>query len=529
MTYKILISDPLSDDGIKALLEAEDVQVDRKTDLSREELLDYIGEYDALLVRSQTLVNRELILKGKKLKAIGRAGVGVDNIDLDAATEHGVVVVNAPDGNTMSTAEHTMAMLMAMARKIPQAYYSLKQNQWNRKAFVGVELNKKTLGIIGFGRIGTEVSKRAKGHRMNVIAYDPFLTEEKAKKLGIDCGSIEDVLKISDFITIHTPLLKETRHIVSKAEFNKMKDGVYLLNCARGGLVDEEELYEAILSKKVAGAALDVFEEEPVINHKLLELPEVIATPHLGASTIEAQENVAIDVSRDILGFLRGMPAKNPVNLPSVPYEVIQKLEPYYTLAETLGVFLAQIIKGAIDTISIEYSGELKDVDVNPLSRITVKGILKKHLGPQVNDVNAFHVAKQKEIVINEQKTTLNQGFTNLMTIRVKTNQEERSVSGTMIDGIGMEIVYVDDYRVDVIPTGHMLYIHHNDKPGVIGKVGSFLGNHDVNIATMKVGRKNPGGNAVMLLSIDKHVDESLADELEKLGVIDTVTTVNME
>lgn len=528
MTYKILIGDPLSDDGIKSLLEAEDVQVDKRTNLSRGELLDCIGEYDALLVRSQTQVTAELIGRGKKLKAVGRAGVGVDNIDLDAATEHGVVVVNAPDGNTISTAEHTMAMLTAMARKIPQAYYSLRKNEWNRKAYVGVELNKKTLGIIGFGRIGTEVSKRAKGYGMKVIAYDPFLSEEKAEKLGIECGTIDAVLKSSDFITVHTPLLKDTWHLLGEAEFKKMKDGVFLLNCARGGLVDEEALYEAILSGKVAGAALDVFEEEPNINHKLLELKEVIATPHLGASTIEAQENVAIDVSHDILDILRGMPAKSPVNMPSIPFELVKKLEPYYTLAEKLGAFLAQITRGVIQSVSIEYSGDLRDVDVNPLTRKTVKGILQRYLGGQINDINAFHVAKQKEIVVNEKKTTRNQGFTNLITLQVITNQEIRSVSGTMIKGLGMEIVYVDDYRVDVIPTGHMVYIRHHDKPGVIGRVGSFLGGYDVNIATMQVGRKQPGGDAVMLLSIDKHLEAELADELAKFEEIVDVTTVEL-
>ncbi|UCZ52469.1 phosphoglycerate dehydrogenase [Bacillus shivajii] len=528
MTLYILISDPISDDGINTLLETEDVIVDKKIDLSKKELLNCIGKYDALLVRSQTEVDRELIAAGKNLKAIGRAGVGVDNVDLNAATEHGVVVVNAPMGNTISTAEHTMAMLMAASRKIPQSYESLTKNEWNRKAYVGVELYQKTLGIIGFGRIGNEVSKRAKGFQMNVIAYDPFLTEEKAEKLGITCGSIDDVLKQADFITIHTPLLKETKHLINQTAFEKMKKGVYILNCARGGLVDEEALYHAITTGKVAGAALDVFENEPVINHELLNLPEVIATPHLGASTFEAQENVAVDVSFDVLEMLRGKPAKNPVNMPSVSYEVIQKLEPYYTLAEKIGSFLSQIAKGAIREIAIEYSGELKEINTDLLNRITVKGMLKKHLGHQINDVNAFHLAEQKEIVINEKKTTLNKGFTNLMTITVKTNEEMRSISGTRIEGLGIEFVNVDDYRVDVVPTSHMIFIRHYDKPGMIGKVGSFLGECDINIATMQVGRKEPGGEAIMLLSVDKHLKHDFIDDLKHVANIIDVTPIEL-
>ncbi|AQQ53582.1 phosphoglycerate dehydrogenase [Planococcus lenghuensis] len=528
MIYKVLVSDPLSDDGIKELLDAEHIQVDKKTGMTEQELLDCIGEYDALLVRSQTQVTRKVIEKATKLKAIGRAGVGTDNIDLAAATEHGVVVVNAPNGNTISTAEHTMAMLAAMARRVPQAYYSLRQDEWNRKAFIGVELYRKTLGIIGFGRIGGEVAKRAQGFGMRIIASDPFLTEEKAAKLGIQYGSMEDVLEQADFITVHTPLLKETHHLISHEQFGQMKDGVYVLNCARGGLVDENALLEAIQGGKVAGASLDVFENEPQINHELLALPEVIATPHLGASTVEAQEMVAVDVSREIADMLSGKPAKNPVNMPAVSKEVLQKLEPYFSLCEKLGSFLAQISRGAIAEITVTYSGELQDTNVDPLTRLILKHILKHYLGQQINEVNAFHVAKQKEIVVNEQKTTSGYGFTNLIAITVRTNQETRTVSGTRIEGGRIELVNVDQYRVDVIPTGHMIYIHHTDQPGVIGKVGTFLGQNDVNIATMQVGRKERGGDAIMLLSVDKNMEQALADELAAVPEIIDVTTIEL-
>ncbi|MBM7572536.1 phosphoglycerate dehydrogenase [Aquibacillus albus] len=528
MVYKVLISDPLSEDGIQPLREAENIEVTMKTDFTPEELALHIGEYDALLVRSQTKVTREIIEQAKRLKIIGRAGVGVDNIDLDAATEHGVIVVNAPDGNTNSAAEHTIAMLMSLARKIPQAFYALKHQKWDRKSHVGVELKNKTLGVIGMGRIGVEVAARAKGQRMNVIAYDPFLTEEKADKLGVDYGSVEDVVQKADFITVHTPLLKETRHLINKDAFEKMKDGVQIINCARGGIIDEDALYEAIVNKKVAGAALDVFEEEPAVNHKLLELPEVIATPHLGASTIEAQENVAIDVSHDVVHFLTGGLATNPVNLPSVPSEVMKKIEPYFRLSEKLGTFLTYLAEEAIEEISIYYAGDLTDVQVAPLTRNTIKGLLKRHLGEHVNDVNASFLAEKKGITINEQKTSTSKGFTNLLTVQVKTSKTTRTVAGTLLNGLGARIVKVDNYSVDVIPEGHLLFIRHKDQPGAIGRVGSLLAEHDVNIATMQVGRSDVGGDAIMMLTIDKHLEKEVLEQLINVTDIYAVNAIDL-
>jgi D-3-phosphoglycerate dehydrogenase len=528
VAFRILISDPLSDEGIQALLQAEDVELVKQTGLSEEELIQIIPEFDALVVRSQTKVTKNLITHATQLKVIGRAGVGVDNIDLVAATEHGIVVINAPDGNTISTAEHTFSMLMSLARKIPQAYYKLKNNIWDRKSFVGVELNGKTLGIVGLGRIGAEVAKRAKGFNMKIVAFDPYLTPEKADKLGIQYGSLEEVIKQADFITVHTPLIKETRHIISYPQFEMMKDGVHILNCARGGIINEDALYEAILNKKVAGAALDVFEVEPAINHRLLELPEVIATPHLGASTFEAQENVAIDVSHEILHVLRGESFKNAVNLPSVPAHVMKKVEPYFHLSEHLGSFLAQLAVGAHQEINISYSGELSDLDVAPLTRNIIKGLLSYHLGHQVNYVNAPYLAKQREITIKEEKTSSNRGFTNLITVILRTNQEERSVSGTLLNGYGARLVKVDSYSVDVTPKGYLLYIHHQDRPGVIGRVGTLLGSHDVNIGTMQVGRADVGGDAIMILTVDKPVSPDVLDHLGELSEVVNVTEVNL-
>ncbi|WP_067840424.1 phosphoglycerate dehydrogenase [Amphibacillus sediminis] len=524
MTYRVLISDPLSEDGIFPLREAKQIEVEMITDLSPEQLVEKIADYDALLVRSQTKVTREIIAAGRKLKIIGRAGVGVDNIDLEAATEHGVIVVNAPDGNTNSAAEHTIAMLMALARKIPQAYYALKQQKWDRKSHVGVELKGKTLGVVGLGRIGREVALRAKGQRMKVIAFDPFLTTEKADQLGIIKGSIDQVIEVADFLTLHTPLLKETKHLIDATAIAKMKPGVQIINCARGGIIDEEALYQAIKLGKVAGAALDVFEQEPATNHKLLELPEVIATPHLGASTVEAQESVAIDVSHDVVRLLTGDLVRNPVNLPSVPKDVMKKIEPYFYLAEKIGMILSHLTTEVIEEINLSYSGELHDVEVGPLTRNAIKGLLKCHFGDHINDVNAAYLAEQQGLVINELITSHAEGFVNLIKAEIKTKSGSKVVAGTLLRGIGPRIVQVESYNVDLVPEGHIIFIRHTDQPGVIGKVGSMLAENHINIATMQVGRSNIGGAAIMLITVDVAVTDQdltgLTDVEEILEVV---------
>lgn len=528
MTFKVLVSDPLSEEGLYPLHEAEGIEVIVDTGLSESALLERIQDVDALLVRSQTQVTAEVIQNGKNLKVIGRAGVGVDNIDLKAATENGVIVVNAPNGNINSAAEHTMAMIMSLARNIPQAYNSLKNNKWDRKSYVGVELKGKTLGIVGLGRIGTEVATRAKGQRMNVIAYDPFFTAEKAEQMGIGYGTLDDVLKAADFITVHTPLLKETRHIINKDAFEKMKNNVRIVNCARGGIIDEEALYDAIVNKKVAGAALDVFEEEPITDHKLLELNEVIATPHLGASTVEAQENVAIDVSEDVVKILSGGLALHPVNIPSVPQDVMKRIEPYFHLAEKLGVFLSRLETGAIEEFNVSYAGDLTATDVAPITRNAVKGYLKYHLGSRVNDVNADFLAKKRGITIHEQKTSATRGFTNLLTVEIKTKTTTRQVVGTLLNGLGARIVKVDNYSMDVVPEGHLLLIHHKDQPGAIGKVGTLLAENDINIATMQVGRAQAGGAAIMMLTIDKPLEQAKLDAILAVSDIYQATAIDL-
>jgi D-3-phosphoglycerate dehydrogenase len=516
--FKVLVSDPISDLGIQQLNDADDVIVDKKTGLKEDELIAIIGDYDALLVRSQTKVTERIMAAGKKLKVVGRAGVGVDNIDLEAATKRGIVVINAPDGNTIATCELTFAMMMSVARQIPQAYKKTVSGEWDRKTFVGVELRAKVLGIIGMGRIGSEVAKRAKVFGMEVIGYDPFLTEDRAEKMGVKLGTVNEIAAQADFITVHTPLTPETRHIIGKAQFAIMKKGVRIINCARGGIVDEIALVDAINQGIVAGAAFDVFEEEPpTADHPFLNHPQIIVTPHLGASTIEAQENVAIDVSEEVLHILRSEPFKNAVNIPPVPANVLSVLQPYFQLGEKLGRFAGKLAEGAVEEVIIKYAGDLSDVDTAPLTRHIVKGVLMNHLAEEVNIINAMHMAKLREVNIVQQKATTSKTFTNLVTVTLKSKSEEKTVAGTLLSGYGERIVQIDQYPVDIAPEGTMLLISHNDKPGIIGRVGTLLGNNKVNIASMQVGRKIIGGSAIMVLSIDKEAPSEVLKELGQL------------
>ena len=526
----VFIADPLSEDGIQPLRQETDLNLNViiDTGLTPDELISKIADVDVLLVRSQTKVTREIIQAAKNLKLIGRAGVGVDNIDLNAATEHGIIVVNAPDGNTNSAAEHTIAMMTSLARHIPQAYNTLKNGKWDRKSYVGVELKNKILGVVEFGRIGAEVAYRAKGQRMEVMAYDPFLTEERAKELGVTKATVEEICQAADFITVHTPLLPETRNLINKEKFDMMKTGVRIINCARGGIINEEDLYEAIVEGKVAGAALDVFVEEPATDHKLLTLQEVIATPHLGASTIEAQESVAVDVSNDIIKFYKTGTVTNPVNMPSIPKELLAQVEPFFELAEKLGAFLSQITEEAIKEVNVSYAGEVANYDVRPLTSNALKGILKKNHGENVNDVNARYLSERIGVKINEHKTTTAKGFTNLITVEVKTENEVHTVAGTLLNGLGARIVKVENYVVDVIPTGKLLYIKNTDKPGAIGRVATKLADKDINIATMQVGRAQVGGTAVMMLTIDNEVTEEDLAYVSQLENIDEVKAITL-
>jgi D-3-phosphoglycerate dehydrogenase len=527
--FKVLVTDPISDHGIQQLYDASDVEVHKRTGLNEDELCGIIGDYDALLVRSQTKVTARIMEAAARLKVIGRAGVGVDNIDLEAATERGIVVVNAPDGNTVSTCEHTFAMMMALARHIPQAYAKTIRGEWDRKSFVGIELRNKVLGIIGMGRIGSEVAKRAKAFGMEVLGYDPFLTEERAEKMGVRLASVDEVVSESDFITVHTPLTAETRYLINTEQFQKMKKGVRIINCARGGIIHEGALIRAIEDGIVAGAAFDVFEEEPpAADHPFLHHPKIIVTPHLGASTVEAQENVAVDVAEEVLHILRNQPFKNAVNMPSVPAPVLNKLSPYFTLGEKMGSFIAQMAEGAVQEVTINFSGELADVDTSHLVRYMIKGLLSHHLGSEVNIVNALHLAKTRDLHIVRSKSTATKGFTNLISIEVRTKNETRRLAGTLLNGYGARIVEIDQYPVDISPEGNLLLVSHTDKPGMIGRLGTLLGDNDINIATMQVGRKIIGGAAIMVLSVDKPVPKEVREQLARLPELHSVKEIRL-
>jgi len=519
---KVLVMDNVSEEGLVALRNQENIEVVTIPKMTEDELVYCIEDYEALIVRSATKVTARVIEAGKKLKAIGRAGVGVDNIDTEAATLKGVMVVNAPDGNTIAATEHTVAMMLALSRNIPQAVAKLKERVWEKKAFMGVELRGKTLGIVGMGRIGAAVTKRAQALEMKVIAYDPFITEEKANSMGIKLLSLNELLSKADFITIHVPKTKDTYHLIDKEAFAQMKDGVRIINCARGGVIDEKALYEALQTGKVAGAALDVFEKEPDTENPLFELPNVIATPHLGASTIEAQINVAVEVADEIINALQGKMVRNAVNIPQISQQAYALVGPYLDLAEKLGRFMAQLVRGRINKVEIIYSGESFSVDVSPLTAVLLKGLLDPVLQEAVSFVNAPILARRRGIQILQSINGKAEGYVHLISVKVTSDQEEKMIAGTLFGEGDPRIVLLDGYRVDIIPEGHMLYVPHIDKPRIIGPVGVLMGQYNINIAFMQVGRKDMGGRAVMMLLADSPVPKDLFAEIKKIeGILD--------
>lgn len=515
-TYRVLVSDPMSNEGLQPLLNEENVDCVQKNVNE----VDDLDSYDALLVRSGTTVTADIMDKMNNLKIIARAGVGVDNIDIDAATERGIVVVNAPDGNTISTAEHTFAMIMALVRKIPQANASIKSGEWNRKAFQGTELRGKTLGIIGFGRIGSELSKRARGFEMSIIVYDPFLAKERAEKLGVKTGDLDEVLQTSDIVTVHTPLTKDTKGMLGMENIKKTKKGVFLINCARGGIIDEAALKHYLETGHVAGAALDVYEEEPAVDNELLSFDQVVSTPHIAASTKEAQLNVASQVSEEVLQFLNGSPALNSINLPTISKEKFEQLAPYYELAKKMGYISSQSVKTPVQSIEVEYSGEVTELETSVLTRALIAGFLQSRIDTTVNDVNAALIAKERGITSGEKQGTNTLGYSNLLQATVKGENRTFTIHGTYVKEYGPRIVRINDFHVDFYPTGHLIYIQHTDKPGVIGKMGQLLGQHDVNIATMQVGRKNEGGDAIMMLAVDEEPSEEVLEVLTSIEEI---------
>ncbi|MGE5598463.1 MAG: phosphoglycerate dehydrogenase [Bacteroidota bacterium] len=523
---KVLVLDGVAEAGVDILRQAG-LETEIKGTPGKDELLSIIGEYDALIVRSQTKVTAEVIAAGARLKVIGRAGVGVDNVDVPAATQRGIIVMNAPDGNTISTAEHTVAMILALSRNIPAAVASLKAGRWDRKSFIGVEVRDKILGIIGLGRIGAEVARRMQAMGMSILAYDPFLAEDRASKLGVTMATIDQIITRADYITVHTPLTPETRGLLGREAMARMKKGVRLINCARGGIIDEDALVEAIQSGQVAGAALDVYNEEPPLNRKLIELPQVICTPHLGASTEEAQVNVAIDVATEMAKALRGEAFKNAVNIPSVRPEVMALLKPFIPLAEKIGLLLAQLDGERIGSLEASYLGEIAAQDVTPLTTALLAGFLRPVLGEEVNIVNAPILAKERGLKVVERKAEAPEDYTSLIRVKVETDKGARVAAGTFLRQNDERIVEIDGYFFEVTPTGYMLVAVHRDQPGVIGRVGTILGDAGINIAFMQVGRKNAGGRAIMVLSVDNIVPEAVLARVAKVEGVEEVRLVS--
>lgn len=521
---KILVSDPVSDQGIQILKKEFDVDI--ATGLEPSELIKRIGDYEALIVRSETQVTKDVINAGKKLKIIGRAGVGVDNIDVSAATERGIIVVNAPEGNTISAAEHTIAMMMAMSRNIPQANASLKSKKWDRKKFMGVEVRDKVLGVIGLGRIGAEVTKRAQGMEMKILAYDPFISRERANELGAELTTVEDIVKRADYITVHTPLTKDTKDLISSKEFAVMKKGARLINCARGGIINEEALAKAVRDGIAGGAAIDVFVKEPPFDSPLLELDRVIVTPHLGASTEEAQINVAVSVAEQIVNALKGMPVKNAINMPYVKPDVLKIIEPYLPLAEKLGKLCTQLIGSNYAKAEIIYSGEIADQNVAPLTLAVLKGLLEPVLGAGVNYINAPGIAKERKIKVIESKSKTVEGYPSQISVKLSRKDEEKYVSGSVI-GKEARIVQIDAYRIDVVPSGYMIVARHEDHPNIIGPCCMILGKNNINIAGMQVGRITIGGEAIMVLNIDSEVSDGILNGIRSVdGILDAKLVV---
>lgn len=516
---KVLVSDPLEEQGIEILRKEKSIEVDVKTKLPPEELAKIIGEYDALVVRSSTKVTNEIIAQASNLKVVGRAGVGVDNVDLPAATKRGIIVMNTPEGNTISAAELTVSLLLSLTRNVVAANISLRSGEWKRNLFVGAEVYGKTLGVVGFGRIGREVAKRAIGFGMKILAYDPFLSKDAVKQPEIELvNDLKKVISESDYLTFHVPLTEETRHLIDKDEFAMMKKGVRIINVARGGVVNEKALYEAIQSGHVKGAALDVFEKEPPDPaDPLLKLPQVVATPHLGASTEEAQTNVAIAVCEQVLDALMNRGIRNAVNLPSLDAETYKVMEPWINLCEKLGLFHTQLFERDVKEVEIQYSGEMTNYPLASLTIAVLKGLLSPISGDLVNFVNAPAFAKERGIVVKESKTSEVEDFANAISVTVKTSQGANTILGTLFGNKDPRIVRVNRYYMDAMPRGYMLVVTNEDKPGTVGSVGTLLGEKGINIAEMSLGRDKEGAHAMTVINTDQAISPVILKELKSL------------
>jgi len=525
---RVLVSDKLSEAGVEILERAPGISVDVNTGLTPDELKKIIGDYDGLVIRSATKVTAEIIQAATKLKVVGRAGIGVDNVDITAATKRGVVVMNTPGGNTVTTAEHAISMMCAMARQIPQADATMKQGRWEKKLFMGVELMHKTLGIVGVGNIGSIVADRAQGLKMQVIAYDPYLSEKAASNLGVELVDLDGLFERSDFISIHVPKTDETQNMLNMEAFKKMKPGVRIINCARGGIVNEADMAQALKKGLVAGAAFDVFLKEPMeLDNPLLGLDNVILTPHLGASTGEAQENVAVAVAHQISDYLVNGTITNAVNVPSVSSDILPKVQPYLEIAEKLGSLTSQLAEFAPKMVQIRYSGTVRDLPSEPITISVLKGVMEPVLGVgAVNFVNASVMAEDRGLKYNEVKSSNKEDYSNLIEVTLSDNGQEMSAAGFIFEGREPRIIRIGRFSMEAIPVGNVLVLLNDDRPGVIGNLGSTLGAHGLNIASMQIGRDKPGGEALSFLQVDSEPGEKVLEELTKLPHIKSVTKV---
>ena len=523
---KVLIADNLSPRAA-AIFSERGIDADQKTGMSPEELTACIGEYDGLAIRSATKVTAEVLDAAKKLKVVGRAGIGVDNVDLPAATAHGVAVMNTPFGNSITTAEHTIAMMLVVARKIAAANESTHAGKWEKSRFMGVEVFGKTLGLIGAGNIGSIVADRAQGLKMRVVAYDPYLSPERAASLGVEKVELDDLLARADFLTLHTPMTDATRGIIDAEAIGKMKDGVYIVNCARGGLVVEEDLRAALESGKVAGAAFDVFSAEPAKDNVLFGADNIVLTPHLGAATTEAQENVAIQAAEQMSDFLTVGAVTNALNMPSVSAEDSPRLRPYMKLAEQVGGFLGQIVSPGFTGVRIDYEGDVGTLNTKPLTAIILEGLLRP-LMESVNMVNAPVVAKDRGIGVTESANERSADYHSLIRLTLTGGDYERCVAGTLFGDSHPRLVSLDGIAIEAEVSSDMLYVTNEDLPGFIGKLGTALGEADVNIATFHLGRESEGGEALALVSVDQPVPESVLESIRALPLVKQARAIRL-
>ncbi len=525
--YRVLVADKLAAAGLEILRAVPELEVEQAVGLKPAELAAKIAPYHGLIIRSGSTVTAEVVAAAQNLRVIGRAGIGVDNIDVPAATQKGIVVMNTPGGNNITTAEHAISMMLSVARSIPQATASMKGGKWEKGKFTGSEIFNKVLGVVGLGNIGRIVADRAIGLKMKVIAYDPFIGEDAAKRLGVELTGLDDLYARSDFITVHTPLIPETRGLIGTDAFAKMKKGVRIINCARGGIVDEAALAEAIGSGKVAGAALDVFvTEPPPADHPLLKLDQVICTPHLGAATDEAQLNVAIAIAQQVAAYLTKDIIQDAVNVPSISPELLKVLGPYLTLGEKLGALQAQLLNAAPTEVAIEYAGDVASYDVKSVTLAVLRGLLARVLeSSAVNYVNAPTIARERGIKVVESKTSQPQGFANLVTVTVQTAKGPSTVAGAIFGQRVIRLVRINDFFLDANPEGFILMLHNRDVPGVVGNVGMLLGEAQINIARLELGREHVGGMAISLV----HVDDAIPDPvMQKLRTLPNIVSAQL-